>query len=139
MPPAEMLVEPVQTATGLAAVQQDDELVVADAFADGPRDDGVVVVEPRGLDGRLVLDLVGALGVVHDLHVGARLDRLGERVGDRLVVELIERGAKRHAVSGEPDESHERLEQPAREPLHFLRPRVLGVRLAIAELARVGL
>ncbi len=124
---------------GLAALQQDDELVVADALAHGPRDDRVVVVEPRGLDGRLVLDLVVALRVVHDLHVRPGLDRLGERVGHRLVVELIEGGAKPHAVSREPDESHERFEQAAREPLHLLRPGILGVRLAIAELPSVGL
>ena len=45
MPPAEMFVEPVQTASGLLALQQDDELVVADALAHRPRDDRAVVVE----------------------------------------------------------------------------------------------
>src|SRR5687767_629145 len=103
---------------GPTAFQQHNELVVADALSHGPRDDCVVVVQPRDVDGRLVLDLVATFSVVDDLHVRPSLNRLSERVGYRLVVELIKGSAKRHTVAGEPDESHECFEQAAGEPPH---------------------
>ena len=54
-------------------------------------------------------------------------------------MELVEGGSKPHAVAGEPDETHERFEQAARQPLHLLRPWILARPARVAELARIGL
>jgi hypothetical protein len=58
----------------------------------------VVGVEAGDRDRLLVVDLVRALRVVDDLDVGARLDGAGERVDDRLVMELVDRGAQPEAL-----------------------------------------
>lgn len=74
----------------LVVFDQHDKLVVADAFADGPRLDCAHLVEPGIGDGPFVFHLVGTFAVIDDLDVRSRLDRLGKGIGDRLIVEFAQ-------------------------------------------------
>ena len=140
MPPAEMLVEPVQTATGLSLWMSTMNLLCRIP----PRDFcGLqMLLMPALGDHRLVVVLVG-LGLVADRHVRAGVRRRREGLADRQVAELVEHRAQlvvgRIGAGGAADEPRQRLEQTAREPDHLIGLRLGLVGLDLAELARIGL